>query len=64
MTVKLGKLLNVSVNVQVQPQVVDGTALQSAIRSAPTNSLQDAIRPLLPRELSVSASVNAIYEIQ
>jgi uncharacterized protein YggE len=64
MTVKLGKLQNVSVNLQVQPQVIDGVALQSAISSASTNSLQDAITPLLPHELSVSASVNAIYEIQ
>jgi uncharacterized protein YggE len=63
MTVKLGKLLNVSVNVQVQPRMVSGAALRSAIRSAPANSLQDAIAPLLPRELSVGADVNAIYEI-
>ncbi len=63
MTVKLGKLVNVSVNVQIQPQVVSGAALQSAIKSAPANSLQDAIMPLLPRELSVNATVNAIYEI-
>jgi len=63
MTVKLGKLVNVSVNVQIQPQVVSGAALQSAIKSAPANSLQDAIIPLLPRELSVNATVNAIYEI-
>jgi uncharacterized protein YggE len=64
MGVKLGKILNITVNAQVQPQMVYGATLQAAMGAASASSLQHAIMPVLPRELGVGAEVNALYEIE
>jgi uncharacterized protein YggE len=64
MNVKLGKILNISVNVHVQPQTIYGAALQGAVGAAPANSFQRAILPVLPRQVGVGAEVNVLYEIE
>jgi uncharacterized protein len=64
MAVKLGKILSISVNAQVRPQMLYGNTLMAAIGPASAGSVQHAIMPVLPRELGVSAEVNAVYEIQ
>lgn len=64
MAVKLGKILSVSVNAQVQPQMIYGAALQGAIGAAPANSIQRALLPVLPRQVGVGADVNVLYEIE
>lgn len=64
MAVKLGKILSVTVNAQVRPQMIYGAALQVAIGAAPANSIQRAILPVLPRQVGVGADVNVLYEIE
>jgi uncharacterized protein len=64
MNVKLGKILSITVNAQVRPQMVYGSTLMMMRSAAPAGSLQHAIMPVLPRELVVGADVNAVYEIQ
>jgi len=66
MNVKLGKILNISNSVQVQPRMVYGGYLQQAMvgRQMKSESAEAAIMPVLPRELGVVADVTVIYEIQ
>jgi uncharacterized protein YggE len=64
MNVKLGKILSISVNAQVQPQMIYGAALMSAISAAPANSVQRAILPVMPHQVGVGAEVNVVYEIE
>ena len=60
MGVKLGKVLSISINAQVQPQVVYGHSFGV---SGPGAEVQ-RIMPVLPHEVGFTAEVNAIYEIQ
>jgi uncharacterized protein YggE len=64
MGVKLGKILSISTDAQVRPQVIYGSALAAAITAAPAHPVQRAIMPVLPRELGVGAEINASYEIE
>ena len=64
MGVKLGRVLSISTNVQVQPQMLYGRALQETMGAAAPAMAERAIMPVMPHELGVIADVNGVYEIQ
>ncbi|MBF6567830.1 MAG: SIMPL domain-containing protein [Candidatus Binataceae bacterium] len=65
MGVKLGQVLSISVNAQVQPQVVYGNgffgASSASFRSAPMN---ETMMRVIPHEIGFIADVNVVYQIK
>ena len=67
MGVKLGGVLNITVNAQAQPQIVYGAAIMRSMaagESPETRSHPERLLPVMPREVTFSADVNATYQLQ
>jgi len=60
----LGKILRISTNAQVRPQVIYGNTYQLARMSEarPFSAASDV--PVLPHEVGFSADVTVVYEIE
>ena len=64
MGVKLGKILRISTNAQVRPQIIYGNNFQMArMAEAHQFSAAESV-PVLPREVGFSADVTVVYEIE
>lgn len=65
MKVKLGKILSISTNAQVQPQTIYGGYMLETMAAGRVYAARDAATlPVLPKELGVVADIRAVYEIQ
>jgi uncharacterized protein YggE len=63
MGVKLGKILDISTEAEVQPETVQGQLIPSALGgSAPQRGRSSM--PVLPRDVAFAANVNVIYQIE
>jgi uncharacterized protein YggE len=67
MGVKLGKILSISTNAQVQPSMLYRGSIEGAIEAASKNSgasMEQSLMPVLPRQVGVNARLNVVYEIE
>ncbi|HVN29574.1 MAG TPA: SIMPL domain-containing protein [Candidatus Binataceae bacterium] len=62
--VGLGKVIHISTNAQVHPQIVYGNSFQMAQSLHHAQVASAAAVPVLPHEVGLSADVTVIYEIE
>lgn len=66
MGVKLGKILTISTNAQVQPGMLEGGTIENAIGTLSRTSaasIEQSLTPVLPRRIGLSAYLKVVYEI-